>query len=353
MSFQFDTLHITHQLTTGVGYPYCFGLAEKTIRGSVYLDGPTIIGDENSFRTVQGSVMIGPCNNTDSPLPRICPQIPLPGGTKLKVCGVEIEAGPFRVENGQRVPDTRPGDPYSLVVRSGFHVTRDPGSLGTECPTDGAGPGPGITTFSDCAALFVGNLDVVGNTRIAGDMISEGDGIFFGNVVIRETKGLDARGDLGVENNVKLGGTLDAGGEVYSNCRGHKLSAKKDFDIPHPSKEGWRLRHVCIEGPTADVYFRGRIKNQKEISLPSYWKGLVDPLSITVTLTPVGSHQDVIIKRIDEEKVYLQSKGNMPIDCFYHVYGERMDCEKNIPEYEGLTIEDYPGDNNDYNHNNG
>ena len=47
MSFQYDTLHITHQLTTGIGYPYCFGLDEKIIRGSVYLDGPTIIGDEN------------------------------------------------------------------------------------------------------------------------------------------------------------------------------------------------------------------------------------------------------------------------------------------------------------------
>jgi hypothetical protein len=350
MSFQFDSLHLTHQLTTGIGYPECFGFDKKIIRGSVYLDGPTIIGDEKSFKTVEGSVMIGPCNNTDSPIPRICPQLPLPGGAIVEVCGLpEIFAGPILSgPKGAKIPDTRPGDPYTLVVRAGEHLTRDESTL---CSTNGAGPGPVVKTLSDYAALFIGKLDVLGTIRVNGDVVTNGDGVFRGNVVVKRQN--DSKGELGVDDDIRLGGTLDAAGEVYSNCRGHKLSAKKDFDIPHPTKEGWRLRHVCIEGPTADVYFRGRVKNQKEISIPEYWKGLVDPSSITVTLTPVGSHQNVIIKRIDEEKIYLQSQGNMPIDCFYHVYGERMDCEKNIPEYEGLTIDDYPGDNGDYNHNNG
>jgi hypothetical protein len=31
------------------------------------------------------------------------------------------------------------------------------------------------------------------------------------------------------------------------------------------------------------------------------------------------------------------------------VYGERKDTSKNIPEYKGLTPDDYPGDNNEYN----
>jgi hypothetical protein len=52
----------------------------------------------------------------------------------------------------------------------------------------------------------------------------------------------------------------------------------------------------------------------------------------------------VIIKRWDDEKVYLQSKGGMPIDCFYYIMAERKDTEKLIPEYQG-TIENYPGDN--------
>ena len=129
------------------------------------------------------------------------------------------------------------------------------------------------------------------------------------------------------------------------------ISSKKSFDIPHPTKEGHRLRHICLEGPEAGVYFRGRVTNKKEIILPDYWKGLVDWTTITVNLTPVGSHQSVIVKRWDEEKIYLQSNGAMPIDCFFHVYGERSDGERLIVEYEGTSIDDYPGDNSQYTHN--
>ena len=126
------------------------------------------------------------------------------------------------------------------------------------------------------------------------------------------------------------------------------ISSKKSFDIPHPTKEGHRLRHICLEGPEAGVYFRGRVTNSKEIILPEYWKNLVDWTTITVNLTPIGSHQSVIVKRWDEEKIYLQSNGGMPIDCFFHVYGERSDGERLIVEYEGTSIDDYPGDNSQY-----
>jgi hypothetical protein len=128
---------------------------------------------------------------------------------------------------------------------------------------------------------------------------------------------------------------------------GITLTSRKSFDIPHPTKEGYRLRHICLEGPESGVYFRGRVKG-KEIALPNYWKDLVHTDSITVNLTPVGAHQNVIVKRWDEEKIYLQSQGGMPIDCFYHVYGERKDGEKLIVEYQGKGIEDYPGDNTQY-----
>jgi len=343
MSFQFDTLHISHQLTTGIGYPECLGLDRKIIRGSVYLDGPTIVGDENTFKTVEGSVMIGPCNNEDSPLPKICQEL-YDDDNKVRVATsvtLKLDCDPDKdpIAASRGVPL---GEPYSLVVRSGEHITRD---ASVDCSVDGAGPGAIRRTESNSAALFFGDVDIDGFATVSRNLVVSGRAGFREQVVMRE--------DLNVGTDIDLNGQVTAKGDVWAFCGIHKLSGKKDFDIPHPSKEGWRLRHVCIEGPSADVYFRGRVKNQKEISLPSYWKGLVDPSSITVTLTPVGSHQDVIIKRIDEEKIYLQSKGNMPIDCFYHVYGERIDCEKNIPEYQGLTVDDYPGDNSEYNHNNG
>ena len=59
-------------------------------------------------------------------------------------------------------------------------------------------------------------------------------------------------------------------------------------------------------------------------------------------------HQDVIIKRIDDKYIYLQAKGGMPINCYYHVFAERSDGEKLIPEYKGTTPADYPGNNDEY-----
>ena len=155
-------------------------------------------------------------------------------------------------------------------------------------------------------------------------------------------------GPVDTAQNLGVGGNVFAQGNVVSNCGGHILAAKKNFDIPHPTKEGYRLRHTCPEGPSNDVYFRGRVTNKTEIILPNYWKKLVDFTTITVNLTPIGAHQNVIVKRIDEEKVYLQSKGGMPINCFFHIYGTRADGERLIPEYEGKTPADYPGNNDEY-----
>ena len=155
-------------------------------------------------------------------------------------------------------------------------------------------------------------------------------------------------GNVETNANVIVGGNCLVQGNVISNCGGHVLAAKKNFDIPHPTKEGWRLRHTCPEGPSNDVYVRGRVTNKNEIILPTYWKELVDWTTITVNLTPIGAHQNVIVKRIDEEKVYLQAHGGMPINCFYHIYGTRSDGERLIPEYEGESPADYPGNNDEY-----
>ena len=162
------------------------------------------------------------------------------------------------------------------------------------------------------------------------------------------SKSAAVMGNLDVNFGIQSGGDMMAGGDVFSQGGAHVLSAKKNFDIPHPTKDGWRLRHTCPEGPSNDVYYRGRVTNKKEILLPSYWEKLVDWTTITVNLTPVGAHQNVIVKRIDKDKVYLQSHGGMPIDCFFHIFGTRADGERLISEYEGQTPADYPGNNDEY-----
>ena len=150
--------------------------------------------------------------------------------------------------------------------------------------------------------------------------------------------------------------TIDAFGDAVfaTGTGGQKLSTRfgqaddrpKPFDIKHPTKgNGHRLRYACIEGPEVGVYHRGRLRRGKEISLPYYWKDLVHMESITVQLQPVGAHQDIIVKRWDEQKIYLQSNGGLPIDCFYHVYGERKDINPLITEYQGDSWKDYPDPN--------
>ena len=120
----------------------------------------------------------------------------------------------------------------------------------------------------------------------------------------------------------------------------------KTFNMEHPTLgEGHRLVHACIEGPEIGVYFRGRLRNKKEIVLPYYWKDLVYEDSISVQLQPIGSHQDIIVKRWDKEKIYLQSNGGLPIDCFYHVYAERKDVNPLYVEYDGSSWMDYPDPN--------
>ena len=152
-----------------------------------------------------------------------------------------------------------------------------------------------------------------------------------------------SKGNLYVQGDIFVTGSVDCVSTGRLEAR-HSVAdgLPKKFDIPHPSKEGYRLAHACIEGAEVGVYHRGRLRSGKEIFLPSYWKDLVHLDSISVQLQPIGAHQDIIIKRWDDEKIYLQSKGGMPIDCFYHVYAERKDINPLVAEYEGETWEDYP-----------
>ena len=182
------------------------------------------------------------------------------------------------------------------------------------------------------SAYIEGPLQV-GN---AGDFSSP-DPKKIATVMIGKDGNAGAVNALSTKGNVSITGDIVKVANVKSSA---EVSAKKitadvkNFDIPHPSKEGWRLRYACIEGPEAGVYYRGRLKNQKVIRLPYYWKDLVSVDSITVQLQPIGAHQDIIVKRWDDENIYLQAQGGLPTNCFYHVYAERNDIDKLVVEYE-------------------
>ena len=137
-----------------------------------------------------------------------------------------------------------------------------------------------------------------------------------------------------------IDGYSAGGAPVFSvDGLGNLVATSKAFDIPHPNPEkreqGARLKHGNLEGPEHGVYVRGRQIDDKEIELPEYWRDLVDPDSITVQLTSVGSHQNLYVKKIEDNVVYI-GNGNLfsnKIDCYYFIQAERKDIVKIQVEY--------------------
>ena len=207
------------------------------------------------------------------------------------------------------------------------------------------------------ATTMIGRSDTVETPRALhtrGNVRIEGDGDT--TSAINVTGGASHAGYFkgGSPDAVYIDGDLYVTGATDCGNKGRLASrfaaadaSPKPFDIKHPSKDGWRLRYACIEGPEVGVYYRGRLRNQTQIALPYYWKDLVNTQSISVQIQPIRAHQDIIVKRWDAEKVEVQAKPGFPINCFYHVYAERKDINPLITEYEGESWQDYPDPNYD------
>jgi len=141
-------------------------------------------------------------------------------------------------------------------------------------------------------------------------------------------------------------------GNLTGVASGNKLLSA--FDIQHVKDEGKRIRHICAEGPEAGIYIRGKLVDSNKIELPEYWDGLIDPETITVTLTQIGYSQDLIVEGVEWGKVVKVKSGNgTSINCYYEIWAARWidpkDHDKKLHVvYEGESPKDYPGDNKDF-----
>ena len=156
--------------------------------------------------------------------------------------------------------------------------------------------------------------------------------------------------NLQVNTEVNGAGDVNVDGDVKSNGGGHILSNKKNlpFDMPHPNKKGWRLRHVCIEGPEIAVYCRGKIPADGIINLPSYWENFVNIEDMSISLTPFGSWQELFVKEILWGKqVIVRNNAGGQINGDYYIVARRLDDDL-VVEYEGESHDDYPGGNDGY-----
>lgn len=135
-------------------------------------------------------------------------------------------------------------------------------------------------------------------------------------------------------------------GGIVMDYGGNILARKKDrpFDMEHPTKPGWRLRHVCLEGPEIGVYKHGKASGNV-FEMPDYWTGLVKEETITVQLTPIGSSRNIFVEEVKDNKVYVG--GDNIGEYYYLLHASRYDDDL-IVEYKGKSHLDYPNGNEGY-----
>ena len=300
------------------GGPVGLGRGPTELRGGAYVEAPMIVGDDTKFPLPEATMMVGRCTNLDA---------------------AGLIPGLFRIRN--LIPGTE--TPQDVVIG------------------DPSGP-VGVTVFCGLSFFTVEasaiNLITIVKTQLSS--IVDEIAALKSDVGAKVFAG--AKTELGVDSNIAAAfNAAPLSGLTFANYIDYKSEvtslnktfgiavSKKPFDILHPTKEGHRLRYVSLEGPDAEVYVRGKLKGDNIIHLPDYWKGLVDPDSITVQLTPIGCRQSLYYEEVEWcSTIKVVNADCGPVWCSYTVFAERKDTSKNVPEYKGLTPLDYPGDNDEY-----
>ena len=292
------------------------GLGTPPINGSAWIEGPMLIGSPITY-----------------PLPR--PTATLMIGRSKNYLAPETNALPILMVSSRGSAPTPTdlligdpaGGPVGMTINSTLINIFNAKTVSLISPK----------TTALSKLNWIGKVNVVGKTNIAPK--------------------LNVGGKLTVAGLVKIGGKLTVAGLISSptiTLLKAKIASKKGFDIPHPTKSEHRLRYICIEGPAAEVYFRGKLSGSNIINLPDYWKELVDIETIGVSLTSIGVYQELFVDKIEwGTRIIVKNNLGGPINCNFVVFAERKDTPKNIAEYEGLTPNDYPGDNKEYTINGG
>jgi len=313
-------VHVGKRLFVGVAFPVPatnLGIGPAEIRGSAFIEGPLDVGSP-IFAPGESNVCISRCTNPDA--------IPLP---------VSI----VKVRNTPGIPalptDVVVGDPAGPVGVSVFCGPSFFSVIATKITLLNAAYSNITVSKDDIASLY---------TDVSNKVFS----------LLKTEIGVNKNVALDLKDSPVIGAAPITAPDLVSSAATLNTTtliakSKKSFDIPHPTKEDHRLRHICLEGPEAEVFYRGRMENTTTINLPDYWRELVDSDSIGVHLTPMGSYQDLYVEKIEwGSRVTVKNASGGPIKCSYVVFGVRNDVERNIPEYQGLTPKDYPGDNDNY-----
>ena len=290
--------------------PTAIGIGPARINGSAFIAGPAIVGNSLTWLGPEASLMVSRCLNPDALA--LVPSI-FKVSTRLNIpTPIDVVLGDFEGPVGILV--------NALVANVNVNTVAN-----YVCP---------VTNW-------VGTVNYIGMKNKVGKEIQAGMKSLFGK---KSTFGDNTT--AGKESTFGL--KADVGGSTaplqmcpttVGRCTGDK-----GFDIPHPTQEGKRVRHICVEGPESAIYIRGKLDGSHTIDIPEYWQGLVDYDTITVSLTPFGrSDTSLHVKEITGDKIIISSDHLVQVKCFYHVWANRIGPELFV-EYEGESPADYPGD---------
>lgn len=99
----------------------------------------------------------------------------------------------------------------------------------------------------------------------------------------------------------------------------------KSFVIDTPT--GGSLEYGSLEGRQHDVFHRGKC-NGSIIDLPKEWEWLVDDNTLSVQLTSIGKHQNLYVKEIKNNKVYISAGTFKTPNCYFVIHASRKDIEQ-------------------------
>jgi hypothetical protein len=180
-------------------------------------------------------------------------------------------------------------------------------------------------TSAEATKIYKSNSSVITSTKPR--LFLEADNSYSTVLQIRSSSNSTTNQIEGYDQNGKRTFLVDGSGNLQATS--------KSFFIPHPTKDGFSLRHGSLEGPEHGVYVRGKLEGSKVIELPDYWLELVDETTITVQLTPIGSHQNLFVKDIVDNTVIVGNSNilSSKVKCFYLIQAERKDIDRMDVEY--------------------
>ena len=288
--------------------PVCIGVGPAAIPGSMFCSGVVMIGSPLSFPAIPEASLMVSRASVSNPLAAKVPSI-------------------FKVTTKANVPptplDVMIGDPgvgmVGMTLNTAMINIIDSVQINIVTPTRNS----------------AGNKAHAGASQRTGAEVDTG----------AETHtGVNINNAKTVDNTTRTVATVTSCPIFKGKFFTGKAKLDKGFDIEHPTRKGKRVRHICVEGPESAIYIRGKLKGTHIIDIPDYWQGLVDYDTITVNLTPCGKPDlSLYVKEIRDDKIILSSDHLTQVECFYHVWGNRIGPELHV-EYDGESPADYPGD---------